>query len=196
MKKAAATRLNILHKAFELIYARGYQSTSIDDIIATTQVTKGAFYYHFKTKEEMGLAIINEILKPTLSTDFLKPLTDNKNPLDGIYNLMDYLLMKNELLKVEFGCPASNFAQEMTPWNNEFNIALNDLSDYWVKIMQDTLEEGKKNGLVKKEADVEQVSLFVISGYWGIRNFGKLKNTKEIYAPYLRELRNYLDTLK
>src|SRR5690606_27776609 len=86
MKKAEATRLTILQKAFELIYVKGYQTTSIDDIIATTQVTKGAFYYHFKTKDEMGVAIINEILKPTLSNSFIKPLQKDQNPLDGIYN--------------------------------------------------------------------------------------------------------------
>jgi TetR/AcrR family transcriptional regulator, transcriptional repressor for nem operon len=65
MSKATATRLNLLQKAFELIYTKGYQTTSIDDILATTQVTKGAFYYHFKTKDDMGLAIIHEILKPS-----------------------------------------------------------------------------------------------------------------------------------
>ncbi|RAJ08805.1 TetR family transcriptional regulator [Chitinophaga skermanii] len=52
MNKAAATRLNMLQKAFELIYVKGFQTTSIDDILATTQVTKGAFYYHFKNKDE------------------------------------------------------------------------------------------------------------------------------------------------
>ena len=61
MKKAEGTRRNILEKAFELIYERGYQNTSIDDILATTGVTKGAFYYHFQNKDEMGLAIIHEI---------------------------------------------------------------------------------------------------------------------------------------
>jgi AcrR family transcriptional regulator len=71
MKKSAATRLMILEKAFELIYAKGYQTTSIDDIIATTKVTKGAFYYHFKTKDEMGLAIINELVKPQLTSGFI-----------------------------------------------------------------------------------------------------------------------------
>ncbi|WP_312076739.1 TetR/AcrR family transcriptional regulator [Chryseobacterium sp.] len=65
MKKSEATRLNILQKAFELIYVKGYQTASVDEIIATTQVTKGAFYYHFKTKDEMGLAIINELMIPT-----------------------------------------------------------------------------------------------------------------------------------
>lgn len=43
MKKSQATRIDILKKAFQLIYPKGYQATSIDDILATTKVTKGAF---------------------------------------------------------------------------------------------------------------------------------------------------------
>lgn len=196
MKKAAATRLTILQKAFELIYINGYQTTSIDDIIATTQVTKGAFYYHFKTKDEMGLAIINEILKPTLTKAFIEPLEKEQNPLDGIYNLMNNLLLKNEFLKVEYGCPASNFTQEMTPWNTTFNKALNELTAQWMKVMAAAIERGKRNGFIRKEVNAKQVTQFIMSGYWGIRNFGKLENNKKAYLPYLKELKNYLHTLK
>jgi TetR/AcrR family transcriptional repressor of nem operon len=66
MSKALNTRRTILEKAFELIYKKGYQTTSINEIIATTEVTKGAFFYHFKTKDEIGIALINEIIKPTM----------------------------------------------------------------------------------------------------------------------------------
>jgi TetR/AcrR family transcriptional repressor of nem operon len=41
-----------------------------------------------------------------------------------------------------------------------------------------------------------QVTMFVMSGYWGIRNFGKLANSKKVYLPYLNELKNYLETLR
>ncbi|WP_090974632.1 TetR/AcrR family transcriptional regulator [Parapedobacter composti] len=196
MKKAEATRLTILQKAFELIYVNGYQTTSIDDIIATTQVTKGAFYYHFKTKDEMGLAIINEILKPILTSSFIEPLQSEQNPLDGIYNLMYDLLMKNEFLKVEYGCPASNFTQEMTPWNADFNNALNELTKQWTKVMTASIERGKKNGFVRQDVNAKQVTTFVMSGYWGIRNFGKLENSRKAYLPWLKQLKNYLNTLK
>lgn len=196
MKKAEATRSMILHKAFELIYVKGYQTTSIDDIIATTQVTKGAFYYHFKTKDEMGLAIINEILKPTLTNSFIEPLQTEENPLDAIYNLMDNLLMKNDFLKVEYGCPASNFTQEMTPWNSEFNKALNELTQEWTKAITATIERGKKSGTIRKDVNAKQVTIFVMSGYWGIRNLGKLENSKKVYASYLKQLKIYLDSLK
>jgi len=196
MKKAEATRLTILQKAFELIYIKGYQTTSIDDIIATTKVTKGAFYYHFRTKDEMGLAIINEILKPTLASGFIEPLQKEQDPIDAIYNLMHNLLMKDEFLKVEYGCPASNFTQEMAPWNMDFRRALDELTQQWTKVMTEAIEKGKKNGFIGKDVNAKQVALFVMSGYWGIRNFGKLENSKQIYIPYLKELKTYLNTLK
>ncbi|RFS21043.1 TetR/AcrR family transcriptional regulator [Chitinophaga silvatica] len=196
MKKAEATRLNILQKSFEFIYARGYQNTSIDDILATTQVTKGAFYYHFKNKDEMGLAIINELMKPALTKSFIEPLQNIKNPLDAIYNLIHLLLMENDFLKVEYGCPAANFTQEMTPWNKDFSEALGEIIQEWMKVMTNVIENGKKSGYIHKDVKAKQVAFFVISGYWGIRNFGKLENSKKVYVPYLKELKNYLNTLK
>lgn len=196
MKKAEATRLNILQKSFELIYTKGYQTTSLDDILATTRVTKGAFYYHFANKDEMGLAIINEILKPALNESFIAPLESIENPLDSIYNMMYNLLMKNDFLKVEYGCPAANFTQEMTPWNSDFSEALNDLTKRWIKTMTSAIDKGKKKGVIKQDVNAKQVTMFVMSGYWGIRNFGKLENSKKAYQPFLKELKSYLDSLK
>lgn len=196
MKKAEATRLMILQKAFELIYEKGYQTTSVDDILATTQVTKGAFYYHFKNKDDMGLAIIEEILKPSMLQSFTGPLAKNSNPLDAIYELMHHLLIKNKFLKVEYGCPAANFTQEMTPWNADFRKALDVLTDTLAKKLTLLLETGKMQGLVKKSVQCNQVVGFVLAGYWGVRNMGKLANNKKAYQAWLRELKSYLNTLR
>lgn len=196
MKKSEATRLTILQKAFELIYVNGYQTTSVDEIIATTQVTKGAFYYHFKTKDEMGLAIINELMIPNFKNTFIEPFQRVVNPLDAIYELMYNLLIENENLKVEYGCPASNFTQEMAPWNIEFTKALNYLSQQWENTMIDSIEKGKKNGIVNTDVNAKEVAVFVLSGYWGVRNLGKLENSKSVYLVYLKGLKSYFDTLK
>jgi TetR/AcrR family transcriptional repressor of nem operon len=196
MKKAEATRLNILQKSFDLIYARGYQNTSIDDILATTQVTKGAFYYHFKNKDEMGLAIINELMKPSLTKTFIEPLENAENPLHAIYKLMHQLLFENDFLQVAYGCPAANFTQEMTPWHKDFSKALNEMTQVWITIMTSAIERGKETGHVRQAVNAKQVTFFVMSGYWGIRNFGKLENSKKVYLPYLKELKSYLNTLQ
>ncbi|WP_326983552.1 TetR/AcrR family transcriptional regulator [Chryseobacterium sp. MYb264] len=196
MKKSEATRLNILQKAFELIYTKGYQTTSVDEIIATTQVTKGAFYYHFKTKDDMGLAIINELMIPNFTNNFIQPLQNDENPLENIYQMMYHLLIDNEFLKVEYGCPASNFTQEMAPWNVEFTKALNELSQQWENTMIQSIEKGMENGKIKEGLNAKGIAVFVLSGYWGIRNLGKLESNKSIYLIYLQQLKSYFKTLQ
>lgn len=195
MKKSEATRLTILQKAFELIYTQGYQTTSIDDILASTNVTKGAFYYHFKNKDEMGLAIINELMKP-LSAGFPEAMEADEDPLNAIYNMVYGLLMENQFLKVEYGCPAANFTQEMTPWNAGFSKMLNELTSQWMKVMAAAITKGKEKGYVRKEVNAQQVTLFVMSGYWGVRNFGKLENSRKPYTAYLKQLKIYLNALR
>ncbi|HRG90350.1 MAG TPA: TetR/AcrR family transcriptional regulator [Chitinophagales bacterium] len=196
MSKAASTRLIILQKAFELIYAKGYQTTSIDDILATTKVTKGAFYYHFKNKDEMGVAIINELLKPGLTAGFIQPLQQHDDPLVAIYSLMYDVLLRNDFMRVEYGCSASNLTQEMAPWNAAFTKVLNELSQQWMQLIAAAIEQGKVKGYVRKDVNARQAAVFIMSGYWGIRNFGKLENNSKAYQPYLKELKNYLNSLR
>ncbi|MCP1297841.1 TetR/AcrR family transcriptional regulator [Chryseobacterium sp. S0630] len=196
MKKSEATRLTILQKAFELIYVKGFQTTSIDEIIATTQVTKGAFYYHFKTKDDMGLAIITDLMKPNFRKIFIDSLQNNQNPLDSIYDIMYHLLIENDFLKVEYGCPTSNFVQQMAPWHHAFAQALHELSKEWEQALAESIEKGKEAGLIRKEVNAKEVSVFVISGYWGVRNLGKLENSKEVYLIYLKGLKSYFNTLQ
>jgi TetR/AcrR family transcriptional repressor of nem operon len=196
MKKGEKTRLTILNKAFELIYANGYRATSIDDIIASTDVTKGAFYHHFKNKDEMGLAIIEEILKPKLTSQFLTLTQQRTNPLEAIYTLMNNLLMNDDFLKVKHGCPAANLVQEMTPWHSSFSNRLNQLTNQWLELIAGTIKSGQQGGHVNKEIDAESVAHFVMAGYWGARNFGKLTQSKSSYNTYLQQLKFHLSNLK
>lgn len=196
MGKAAATRLTILQKAFELIYINGYQSTSIDDIIATTKVTKGAFFYHFKNKEEMGLAVINEMMEQTMGKMLLEPLLFSENPLNAIYEMMKYLLIQDPYLQIKYGCPTNNLIQEMAPLNEKFSEALSKIMNQMLLAMENAIGKAKNLGLVKAEVNSKEVAIFVASGYGGIRNLGKLYGTNDYYQAYLKALKSYLDSLQ
>lgn len=56
--KGAKTRERILSEAEKLVFARGYSGTAVDDIIAATGLTKGAFFYHFKSKKDLALSLV------------------------------------------------------------------------------------------------------------------------------------------
>ncbi|KOS07765.1 TetR family transcriptional regulator [Flavobacterium akiainvivens] len=192
--KAAATRLNILQKAFALVYANGYRTTSIDQVIATTQVTKGAFFYHFKNKDDMGLAMINEVMRPGMEEALLTPLTSGKNPKEELYAMMHGLLLQNPFFVVKYGCPAINLIDELSGYSDAFNKTLTTLADNWRNAIIACIENGKSNGSIKPETNASQVALYVLASYGGIRNLGKMYG-KDCYTPFLAEFKNYLSTL-
>jgi AcrR family transcriptional regulator len=195
MSKAAATRHGILQKAFELIYLKGYQATSIDEIIATTAVTKGAFFYHFKNKEEMGLAMINEVMYPGMAPYMINALGKTDDVLNDIYDMIKGLLLVNPFFKVEYGCPAVNLIDEMAPLNESFRKALMHLMVEWQQAIEKSLLKAQAKGLVSKTYEPKHISLFITANYSGVRNMGKVFG-KSSYVEYLKQFKVYLNSLK
>lgn len=196
MKKAHATRSRILEAAYDQIYKRGFQQTSIDNIMAEANITKGAFYYYFRSKDQMGIAVINEIVGPGLTHDFTLELYSVLDPMDAIYQAIHTLLLGQKSLNDARGCPVSNFIQEMTPWHTQFSGELTNITRQWTQAIARKIEEGKANTLVRAEINPMDVALFLISGYWGIRNLGKLGNSRKVYTAYLAQLKTYLSSLR
>ena len=196
MDKAQKTRLNILQNAFELVYKNGFQATSVDEVIATTKVTKGAFFYHFKNKNEMGLALIKEVMYINMYPALVQPLLEAKNPITAINRMMEELLLMNPFMRVKYGCPANNLIQEMAPLSKDFSKALSVLTNEWENALKSCINKGKKSGLVATNVNAQQVATFIISGYGGIRILGRLTNNTDCYKIYLSELKRYLKNLQ
>ncbi|HEU4470859.1 MAG TPA: TetR/AcrR family transcriptional regulator [Flavisolibacter sp.] len=194
VSKAARTRKALLQKAFELIYAKGYQATSIDEILATTEVTKGAFFYHFRNKEKMGLAMISEIMQPDMRSVMILPLQQSEEPIKSIYLMMETILMKHPLFRVQYGCPAVNLIEEMAPVNEAFRCLLAELVLEWQKAIAACIQKGKKRRQIRHDVSPKGVACFITSGYSGIRNLGKLAG-RSSYKTYLAELKRYLEGL-
>ncbi|TDQ21999.1 TetR/AcrR family transcriptional regulator [Tenacibaculum caenipelagi] len=196
MKKSANTRATILQQAFELIYQKGYQPTSIDEIIATTKVTKGAFYYHFKNKNEMGFALIKEIIQPKTIDISISFLSSSVNPSDALYKMIESLLLNNSTLTIEYGCPLGNLIQEMSPINNDFKKILEEVKNFWFKAITTFIKNGQDNNTIANHINAEEVAEFIISSYWGVRNLGKLDTTNKTYTNYLKQLKFYLKSIE
>ncbi|MEE4001785.1 TetR/AcrR family transcriptional regulator [Tenacibaculum sp. FZY0031] len=196
MKKSVNTRATILQQAFELIYKKGYQSTSIDEIIATTKVTKGAFYYHFKNKKQMGLAVIKEVIQPKTIDFSISSLTTSTNLCDALYTMIEELLLYNSFLTIEHGCPLANLTQEMSPLDNDFKEALAEAKSLWTNAIATSISKEQQNNTINTNNNAEEVANFIIASYWGARALGKLSNKANTYTHYLKQLKLYLTILK
>src|ERR1700731_2020392 len=84
------TRELLLQAAFREVYRYGFQSAGVDTNLATTNVTKGALYYHFKSKEALGYAIIEEIIAKRPRDRWLLPLeqSKDKDPIETLIGIV------------------------------------------------------------------------------------------------------------
>ena len=108
--------------------------------------------------------------------------------------MMYSLLMNNTFFVVKYGCPAINLIEEMSSYNDEFSLALKQLSDSWKKAIVNTIEKGKETGTIKPETNSEAVAIYIMSSYAGIRNLGKLYG-KEHYILFLEQFKTYTEML-
>lgn len=195
MNKATSTRAEILNKAFELIYQHGYQATSIDKIINTTQVTKGAFFYHFRNKDEMGIAVIKEVIVPRLEEQLLLPLQDAVDPVGKIYEIFERKLLSDPEINIDFGCPTNNLVQEMSPLNVKFHKTLRNVLDRWIMVIKQALEQGKAHKTVNVSVDSQGAAEYIVAGYEGLKGVGKIYG-KDLYVSFLKQFKQYLETLR
>ncbi|WPU91731.1 TetR/AcrR family transcriptional regulator [Mucilaginibacter sabulilitoris] len=195
MSKAELTRIEILRKAFDLIYQKGYQATSIDEILATLQVTKGAFYYHFKSKEEMGIALISDVMHKELWPAVKKSIGTTKDFRKNLYKMLKDLLIDHPVLNSEYGCPSVNLIQEMAPLNERFRKTLKKNLSEWQKLIEDEIVRAQGAGQLSADHDPRNIALYVITLYHGARNMGKVLG-KSYYATFLKEYDKYLHSLK
>ena len=192
MSKGEETRKYLLNKAFNLIYENGFQSTSADKIIDGEGITKGAFYYHFKNKKEIGLAVIQEILAQNIKANLIAPLEQEGNKLEIIHNVFrDYMMGVSEK-QLKFGCPTNNLIQEMAPLSEQFAVALRNIIHNWQRALSNAIQTGIDQGDIDSASNPDHMAEFIITSYEGARSLGKIYNSFDYYHRFLKELKKYL----
>ena len=94
--KRMATMNRMQMTGLELFYAQGYYNTSIDDILKSLNLSKGAFYYHFQSKEEFFISIVQNLVFRKVYTMLIEPIEGVENPLRAIEICLDDALKTAE----------------------------------------------------------------------------------------------------
>ncbi|WP_158797960.1 TetR/AcrR family transcriptional regulator [Pedobacter sp. L105] len=195
MRKSEQTRLSIMQTSAQLIYVKGYQSTSIDDILSSMQVTKGAFFYHFKNKEEMALAFIKELMYPGMRMMMVEPLLNSKDPIKTISKQLKDILNNKVHFDMRYGCPMINLIEEMSPLSEAFSNSLKMMTLTWVNAISDCLKRGQANGQLRPDVNTLEVANYMVTGYAGARNMGKIFGIKS-YQSFLKQFSFYMESLR
>ncbi len=122
-KKAQATRQRILDAASELMLSKGFGRTKLDEVLLKARVRKGNFYYYFRGKEDLGLAVIKETAAP-MTTAWVRGLV--KPDLDPMNNLSNLTMTvaQSAIVATGKGNPVVNLAFEMCELAEDFRLAV------------------------------------------------------------------------
>lgn len=186
------TRSQILKAASHEIYDHGFQGVSIDQIIKKTNVTKGAFFHYFPTKNDLGYAIADEVLRDMILERWIRPLAAYKNPVQGIlkrFKILTDAMAEEDIIR---GCPLNNLAQEMSSVDPVFREKLKEVMILWIDEMERYLKKAQENGYLKKTANTRQVAEFIVATVEGSFGMGKSIADKKIYTSMYNSLRDYL----
>lgn len=106
-----STRDLITEKADTLFYQSGFEATSFADIAAEVGISRGNFYHHFKTKDEILDAVISRRIERT-SAMLDDWLADGEGPRERILSFI-HMLIANRTTIMSFGCPVGTLCAEL-----------------------------------------------------------------------------------
>lgn len=106
------TRAHIIETADQLFYEKGYAGTSFADIAGALKISRGNFYHHFKTKDEILNAVIDLRIENT--HEMLKNWDQSNNdPVKRIRSFVN-ILIQNRAKIMSFGCPVGTLTNELS----------------------------------------------------------------------------------
>jgi len=196
-KAPEETRRKILRAAFEEFYKNGFQGGSLNRIVDQAGTTKGALFHHFTGKDELGYAVIEEVIQPRLKARWFDPMANSIDPIADLKRaLRQFMKEEVETGRMVQGCPLNNLAQEMSPLDEGFRKRIEDLYTTWRESLEAALARGIKAGTVRKDISPRNVAAFVVAAQAGIIGTAKNSQSEELMTQAGEALFGYLDSLK
>lgn len=189
------TRSEILNAAFDQFFRNGFHATSLDQILAQTNLTKGALFHQFSSKLDLGYAVVDEVLTKMIADRWIDPLSAFENPLMGVLHQLHLNIGKASQRNLNLGCPLNNLVQEMSNSDQKFQRHLSAALKFWIEGIESHIERGKKNGFIKASADSRAVAEYIVMSHEGYYGLIKGLRNKGIFKALVAGLEIYFGTI-
>jgi TetR/AcrR family transcriptional regulator, transcriptional repressor for nem operon len=202
MKKTATkapedTRGRILKAAFDEFYRNGFQGGSLNRIVEGTGTTKGALFHHFTGKNDLGYAVIEEVVRPQMKARWLDTMASSIDPIADVKRAMQSFAQEAvEKGGIAHGCPLNNLAQEMSPLDEGFRKRIENIYTEWRECLEAALARGIKTGKIRKDISPRNVAALIVAALEGMIGSAKNAQSMELLKQAGAAFFDYLDSLK
>ncbi len=179
-----------------LFYSKGYYNTSVDDILKELSLSKGAFYYHFDSKEDFFIQIIENLLVRKVYSMLIQPIEGHDQTLTMISDCFEDALETAVHNELDYGFVLSNFMNEFNGRNENIMKHLNEILKVWEVNLVSAIQRGKFNGHIDRHVDAEGVAIYLMSAYIGIRTLMVETAPAARKYRFMAQLRQYFKSLE
>jgi len=194
--KRLATMQRMEVKGLELFYSKGYSNTSVDDILKELSLSKGAFYYHYESKEDFFIQIIQNLLVRKVYSMLIEPIEGHENPLELITNCFEEALETAVHNEMDYGFLLSNFLNEFNGRNPKIMEPLNEILKVWEVNLVSAIQRGKFNGHIDRHVDSEGAAVYLMSSFIGIRTLMVESAPSARKYRFMAQLRQYFKSIE
>jgi AcrR family transcriptional regulator len=179
-----------------LFYSKGYYNTSVDDVLKELSLSKGAFYYHFDSKEDFFIQIIENLLVRKVYSMLIQPIEGHDQSLTMISDCFEDALETAVHNELDYGFVLSNFMNEFNGRNENIMKHLNEILKVWEVNLVSAIQRGKFNGHIDRHVDAEGVAIYLMSAYIGIRTLMVETAPAARKYRFMAQLRQYFKSLE
>lgn len=191
--RGAATRDQILDAATRLIHLQGFHCTSLDDVLGESGVGKGNFYYHFKSKEELGYAIIDRLIRGFVDRTLEPAFADSdRDPVMQIHGFLDRVLDNLRQRDCVGGCPLGNLASELSDVHEGFRKRLAEIFVQWRATLAGSLRRGQASGRLRADCNPDGAAHFIVAALEGAILMSKMTKDIAVMEQCVDELKRHL----
>jgi TetR/AcrR family transcriptional repressor of nem operon len=189
------SKAKLLDAAMQLIRTKGYTATTIDDICAAAGVTKGSFFHHFKSKDELGVEATQQWETMTEAVFGDAPYRARPDPRDRVLGYVDFRASMLDWDVQTFTCLLGTMVQEVYTTHPELRAACDEhMSNHTAKLIAD-VEAAKRMYAPDAPWSAASLAYYIQTVLQGSFIFAKAKLSAEVAIDSLAHLRRHLEML-
>lgn len=189
------TRQNLLEVAACLFHQKGYNGTSLSDILNKAEVSKGALYHHFSNKQELLYAVVDELFKNKLLERW-GGVVNAEEPIEAIASIIDSLSLNATEDEMCSGCPVHNLLAELSSTDEGLRTRISAIFKEHQQIIQAGVELAIERGQAKPETDAKRVALFFMCSLNGMPQMVTSCQCRELFTELTAALADYIRSFK
>jgi AcrR family transcriptional regulator len=182
------TRDHIVDAADQLFYEQGFEHTSFSQIAEAVGISRGNFYYHFKSKDEILDAVIKRRLARTSSMlDGWE--VGGETPADRILSFINILVMNRAKIK-RYGCPVGTLCTELAKLDHPAKSNANELFTLFRAWLRRQFEQ------LGRHDDADELAMHLLAASQGVATLASAFQDEEFIRSEVSRLNEWLTSFE